>query len=128
MKIKIYINFSLWFRIRTFRVEYLYGTFKKYPLRNTYETFKIYLLEIYFGNILSKCLIGVMGSILSNTAKEAFPKGNKETCIRGTHSKPKSLYACVRLSSLSRAQYCTTKYRHLFVGTVCGNCLLVSRI
>ena len=47
MKIEIYIIFSLWFRLRTFRVEYIYGTSWQYISQSTAE---------YLRNIFSKSI------------------------------------------------------------------------
>ena len=54
-----YINFSLWSRIQTIRVEYIQGTFKKYHSRNIFKT---YISEIHlkntFSNISDRHIIG----------------------------------------------------------------------
>ena len=44
-----------------FRIEYIYGTFKKH----------------IFKNIFSICLIGIIGTSLVDIPKVTFPKGNK---------------------------------------------------
>ena len=54
-----------------FKVEFIYGTFKKDFFRNI---FRKYFQEISF----QTCFFGIVGTSLANIAKMAFPKGNKQ--------------------------------------------------
>ena len=90
-------------------------TICKEPLRNI-------LSNVYFRYIsmkciseisFQKCLLGIIGTSLTNIAKVAFPREIRKRKFLGGSPFKSKVCTCARLSYLRRTQVYTPKYRHL---------------